>query len=310
MELRSHRRLGSTGTAPAEHPAGRHRRTSDGCREVSVETGLDGMWNDGICCTGVLVRDDPARVAQALGTAHRLAEGERVAGDVPEVAEPHAFVMRPVGSEWSMVELAWRSVDHCEETGDDYLVPLFEEAIGVLRGRAPEARRLVYETPVSLAASLSRRLGAAAIAIWGSDEEPVLDGGAFFVDAGDLQLACSRCDAEKLERSLVSRRRMREAALRGDEEDADEAWDDEADDEDPDDEEHSWVFESGRQPTRRPVSVVEYLDTEFKRRGVAFHSEDLLQDLHRAAVERGAGAALEGVADLYVVSAPSTAAAG
>ena len=252
-----------------------------------MEPGLDEMWSDGICCTGLLVKADPQQVSEEYGrVAELVADGKVIAN--PK-ATPVAYVMCSSASDWAIVEFHRRIVDESAKSGEDYLLPLFAQALGALRSAPPEIDSFAYETPVSAAARISRALTAPAIAVWGSDEQPELAGGAFFGENGKLQFACSGHSVEDVDRALVDRKTPL----------------DELDEEDEmmDESESTFVYSPGQAPVVKAIPVAEYLDEEFRNRGAAFDNADLLQDLYRAVLSMKIGDLLEDV-DSFHISTP------
>ncbi len=240
-----------------------------------MEIGLEDMWDDGICCTGLLVQDGPERVGRLLGHHTSLVEGGKVINK--HQADPIAYAMRPSGSTWTIVEFHQRLVDGACETGQDYLIPLFEQVIGAIEGILPEVETLVYETPVSAAALIGRELQVPTIAIWGSDEHPGLSGGAFFSRDGDLESVCSAHSLEEVKFCFRERTAAREGL------------DDETEDDPPKKEEATYVYVKGADPAIKELFITDYLDREFRARGAAFDGADLLQDLYRAILEKKPG---------------------
>jgi hypothetical protein len=252
-----------------------------------MELGLDSIWDDGICCTGLLVHAEPDRVGRLLGRHTALVKDQRVVKVHP--ANPVAYAMRPLGSNWTIVEFHQRMVDEAMNSNQDYLVPLFEQAIGAILGNPPTMETFIYETPVSAAAYISRELRTPSIALWGSDEHPGLSGGAFFSDDGNLELVCSAFSLDEVKRWFVDR-----TTPKADFDDADE-------DDLQENEEITHVYLAGAQPAVEHVFISDYLDKEFRDRGAAFDGADLLQDLYRATLTRNIGDEFGDVDSFYVV---------
>lgn len=252
-----------------------------------MEIGLDDIWDDGICCTGLLVDGDPESVGRLFGHCTELVKDQAVV--INRRADPIAYAMRPSASAWTIVEFHQRLVDRAVETGQDYLIPLFEQAIGAIEGIPPEVDTFIYETPVSAAAFISREQKVPAIAIWGSDEHPGLSGGAFFSTEGNLELVCSAHNLEAIQRWFGERTAAREELDEATEEDL------------PDDAESTYVYVGSADPAIKKVSIADYLDKEFRIRGAAFDGADLLQDLYRAILERNPGDEFLEVDAFYLV---------
>jgi hypothetical protein len=260
-----------------------------------METGLDEMWADGVCCTGVLAEADPARIAELFGTTTALVTNGQIVERV-ETA-PLAYVMRPTGSQWTVLEFHERVVDQALESGQDYLLPLFEQALGAINRSPPSVDRFVYETPVSLAAHVSRTLGAPSIALWGSDEHPGLAGGVIFAANGSVELVCSAFDKQRIETSFANRRALQES--HGEQFDEEEEWDED----EWGDEETTYLFPSGDQGVvEKPTAVFDFMNDELQRRSAAFDNADLLQDLCRAILAREPGEEFSDVDVFYVVT--------
>lgn len=251
-----------------------------------MEPGLDEMWADGICCTGILVRAEAKRVGAALGAETTLVEDGKVVERLE--AAPVAYAMSVPGSAWTIVEFNRRMVDQDPESGADYLAPVAAQALGAMSGTPSVVERFIYETPVSAAHHLSKTLGAPAIAIWGSDELPELLGGAFFVDDGSLELVLSGSDPTAVEKGLAGRSGGNE---------------DENDEEFLDDGEKTYVFVGGAKPTIRNAPVEEALDKEFRKRGAAFDNADLLQDIYRLILQKELNDEVDEVERFHVIQA-------
>lgn len=173
-----------------------------------MEPGFPAGLDDGPCQTSVAVRAPAGRVAAELGTPLARCEG----GVVRRAAAPDrplAWVLQLPGQPWSLVGQALSVLDEAGGGREGDL--LLRQARAALAGRTPDAARLGRETPVTTAARLSARLGAAA-AIWGSDQGPGILGGAFFRD-GALELTISAIGTALIDRILAARGGGREAEV-------------------------------------------------------------------------------------------------
>ena len=214
--------------------------------------GLDDVWADGVCCTGVLVQAPAAAVA-ALGSPVAVYQNGACSGHgLPRQVK--AYVCSWHGTPWTTVEVHERVVDW----GGDYLSPLIEQAKSIMGGEIPSVETPSYETPVTTAARLSQLLGVPAIGIWGSDEEPELYGGAFF-DQGQLEIAYSVADPKQLTTSLARRasQTINDSPARTSA--------------------YSYSSATGLRQEKQPTRKA--LDVEFRRRGAWFDNSDLLRDL-------------------------------
>ena len=155
---------------------------------------------DGACCTLLLVKAPAQKVAEALGRAVPLANAKLgIACDLG-------------ASGWTRVELtscAELELEHDALTGYEAIV-LLREALPVVRGEVPDTPPC-FESPVSTAAMLSRRLGSEAIGVWASDQGDGIGGIAEFAD-GRPSSVLTTLDPDRLEALL-------ERHLRDDEED-------------------------------------------------------------------------------------------
>lgn len=126
---------------------------------------------DGACCTLLLVKAPAREVAEALGRA--VPPGEAALGLACEMRS----------SDWTRVELnphADLGLQHEALEGHEAIV-LLREGIPIAGGRVPVSPPC-FETPVSTAASLSRRLQTEAVAVWASDQGPGIGGLAEFAN--------------------------------------------------------------------------------------------------------------------------------
>ena len=249
-----------------------------------MEPGLAEGWDDGVCCTGVLVHGSPEAIAGALGRAVAVCDGGRVRRDaVPEGTRGYALL--PAGRAWTIVQLADRLVDSGQ---GDYLAPLFEEASAALSGRvvarAPDELR--YETPIALAARLSQALNTRAIALWGSDEWPGLSGGAF-VGQGTLKSALSAYSPEVIAWAAASRRLLQEG--RGEDDDEGPPMDAGA----------TYRWSPGKGIERVAGRAADLLDEALRAVGAGFDNADLLNDWAEALAAQGEGAEIDDVVALW-----------
>jgi hypothetical protein len=164
--------------------------------EMDMEYGLSDGLVDGICVCYVLVKAAPDQIVACYGKPQPIYhKGKLHVAQWPD--EAIASAGKPVHSDWSIVEIH-PSLMHglpqfdsgtdnpapgSEE--DDYLVLLFQQAIAAMRFSVPDVAEL-YETPVTTAGRLSKKLSSPAIALWGSDEAGP-SGGVIFDAQGNIE---------------------------------------------------------------------------------------------------------------------------
>lgn len=167
-----------------------------------MRLGMDTDCNhlvDGICTNEVLVRAPAGRIAACLGTPRCLMSDDTL-HVAARVRQAVAFVARPKISDWCIVEVVGGRPG---SRRGDYLMPMFDQALAAIRGRVPRVEP-AYVTPVTTAGTLSRRLKAPAIGLWGSDESPGLGGGVIFGQDGAIEAVYTEYSRDEIVRARAS----------------------------------------------------------------------------------------------------------
>jgi hypothetical protein len=167
-----------------------------------MRLGMDTDCNhlvDGICTNEVLVRAPAERIAARLGTPQCLMS-DGTLHVAARVRRAVAFVARPKISDWCVVEVVGGRPG---SRRGDYLAPMFDQALAAIQGKVPRVEP-AYVTPVTTAGTLSRRLKAPAIGLWGSDECPGLGGGVIFRRDGAIEAVYTEYSRDEIVRARAS----------------------------------------------------------------------------------------------------------
>jgi hypothetical protein len=155
-----------------------------------MTVGISDTWVDGFEAYVLVEHHDIDVVARCFGVPMRWwpraadAQPDRwwlckasLDGSVEAARRPiQAYLQRESGRSWVMLQSGQSNADTWAVEGDgDYHGPMYRDAIAACSLQAPKEREL-HEAPVTVAARVSDELRCRAIAMWGSDEEPALEG--------------------------------------------------------------------------------------------------------------------------------------
>lgn len=223
-----------------------------------AELGLAGAkLQDGIDIADRLVRAPLEAVLAHFGRPLLVARDGEQQVEVP----PEGIVMWAANdgdTPWTTVEDPDSRSIMMNESGQDYLVPLFEQGIAALEGRIPDLEPC-YENPLGTASEVARALKTDAIALWGSDEWVGICGGAHIGEDGEILRAYSDCSVEEIRRCAASRARMI----------ADEEDDDDLDDISDHEDRGAFMYVAGGGVTQAETDAMTSLDAMLRELGAA-----------------------------------------